>query len=158
MSTADSHSAREQVDPRGPRFGAILTSLLLLTAIFFSLIEQHTVATALATVIAVLFAWGALFGVKRHPWGVLFQTVVRPRLDPPTELEDAAPPRFAQLIGLIVVGIGLLLQVFSVPFGLLIALVAAFIAAGLNATIGFCLGCEIYLLLARSGIVHTTST
>ena len=158
MSATNPSTNHDQVDPRGPRFGATITSVLLLVAIFFSLIGEQLVATVFAIAIALLFAWGAIFGVKRHPWGLLFQSLIRPRLAAPSELEDAAPPRFAQLIGLIVVGIGLLLQLFGIPVGLLIALIAAFIAAGLNASVGFCLGCEIYLLLARAGLIRRNAT
>ena len=47
------------------------------------------------------------------------------------------------------VGIGLVLHLVAVPWALVIAGAAAFIAAFLNAAFGFCLGCELYLLLAR---------
>lgn len=153
MSSNPSHS--NTVDTRGPRFGAAITSALLLIAIFLTVTGAVVAATTLAIIIVVLFAWGAIAGVQNHPWGLIFRSLVRPRLSKQAEFEDATPPRFAQLIGLIVVGVGLLLHAFAVPYALLIALIAAFIAAGLNASIGFCLGCEIYLLLARIGVIKT---
>ncbi len=103
-------------------------------------------------VIALLFLWSVL-SPATAPWGVLFRRVIRPRLAPPTELEDPRPPRFAQGVGLFVVSVGLVLHLAGVPWALPIATAAAFIAAFLNAAFSFCLGCQIYLLLQRAGIV-----
>lgn len=106
----------------------------------------------LLVIIALLFLWG-VSSPRTAPWGVLFRRVIRPRLAPPTELEDPRPPRFAQGVGLFVVTIGLVLHLLGVPWALPIAAGAAFIAAFLNAAFNFCLGCQIYLLLRRTGIV-----
>ncbi|MCE7480511.1 DUF4395 domain-containing protein [Microbacterium profundi] len=106
----------------------------------------------LLVVIALLFLWGVL-SPRTAPWGVLFRRAVRPRLTPPTESEDPRPPRFAQGVGLFVVGIGLVLHLAGVPWALPVAAGAAFIAAFLNAAFDFCLGCQIYLVLQRAGIV-----
>ena len=78
---------------------------------------------------------------------------VAPRLGAPTELEDPRPPRFAQGVGLLVSVIGLALHLLGVPWGLTVAAAAAFVAAFLNAVFGLCLGCQLYLLLQRAGIV-----
>lgn len=102
----------------------------------------------IASVVAALFVWG-LVSPSTSPWSVLFRTSVRPRLAPPVELEDARPPRFAQGVGLIVVAAGLVLHLAGVPLALPIATAAAFVAAFLNAAFGFCLGCQLYLLLQR---------
>lgn len=109
-------------------------------------------AFLLLLVIALLFLWGVL-SPRTAPWGVLFRRVIRPRLKPPTELEDPRPPRFAQGVGLFVVTIGLILHLAGVPWALPIAAAAAFIAAFLNAVFGLCLGCQLYLVLQRAGIV-----
>ncbi|MFA4895428.1 MULTISPECIES: DUF4395 domain-containing protein [Microbacterium] len=106
----------------------------------------------LLVVIALLFLWGVL-SPRTAPWGVLFRRAVRPRLTPPTESEDPRPPRFAQGVGLFVVGIGLVLHLAGVPWALPVAAGAAFIAAFLNAAFDFCLGCQIYLVLQRAGII-----
>lgn len=108
-------------------------------------------AFVLTVVIALLFLWGVV-SPTTSPWSVLFRRVVRPRLAPPTDLEDPRPPRFAQGVGLFVVGVGLLLHVLGVPLALPIATAMAFVAAFLNAAFGFCLGCELYLLLQRAGV------
>jgi len=81
--------------------------------------------------------------------GLAYRTWIRPRLGPPTELEDPRPPRFAQLVGLIVVGVGLILAAAGVPFAVPISAAVALVAAFLNAAFGLCLGCEMYLLLQR---------
>lgn len=160
------------IDPRGPRFAATITAVLLLVATFLSLIGISTsgsiqVASVaqraldpgflLTLVIALLFLWSTA-SPSTAPWGLLFRRVVRPRLTPPTELEDPRPPRFAQGVGLVVVTIGLVLHLVGVPWALPIAAAAAFVAAFLNAAFGFCLGCQIYLLLQRAGIVGRTAS
>lgn len=112
-------------------------------------------ALLLTLVIALLFLWGVL-SPRTQPWSALFRTLVRPRLAPPTELEDPRPPRFAQGVGLLVVTAGVLLHLFGVPWVLPIATAMAFVAAFLNAAFGFCLGCRLYLLLQRAGILGRT--
>lgn len=106
----------------------------------------------LLAAIAALFLWGVL-SPRTAPWGVLYRAVVRPRLAPPTALEDPRPPRFAQGVGLFVSVTGLLLHVIGVPWALPVAAAMAFVAAFLNAVFGLCLGCELYLLLQRAGIL-----
>lgn len=155
------------IDPRGPRFAATITSLLLLVALVLSLVGLPTAADIAqraadpgfiaVAVIAALFAWGFL-SPGTHPWSALFRSLVRPRLAPPADLEDPRPPRFAQGVGLFVVGIGLVLHLAGVPLALPIAAAAAFIAAFLNAAFGFCLGCWMYLLLRRTGVLGRTAS
>jgi hypothetical protein len=106
----------------------------------------------LLLVIAVLFVWG-LAAPRTAPWGALYRRVVQPRLAPPTEFEDPRPPRFAQGVGLVVTAAGLLLHLAGVPWALPIAAAMAFVAAFLNAVFGLCLGCQLYLLLQRAGLV-----
>lgn len=110
----------------------------------------------LTVIIALLFLW-ALVSPRTAPWSVLFRTLVRPRLAPPAELEDPRPPRFSQGVGLFVVGVGLVLHLIGVPWALPIATAAAFVAAFLNAAFGFCLGCQMYLLLQRVGVIGRTA-
>ena len=49
---------------------------------------------------------------------------------------------------------GLLLHVAGVPWALPIAVAMAFVAAFLNAAFSYCLGCQLYLLLVRAGVVR----
>ena len=154
MSTATSNQTPAGIDPRGPRFGAAITSVLLLITVFLAL-DAATSGSAyvLLVVITALFAVGAIFGNSKHPYGLIFKKFVRPRLAAPKELEDPRPPKFAQLIGFIVAATGLVLGALSVPYGVAGAAAAAFVAAFLNAAFAYCLGCQIYIGLQRVGLI-----
>ena len=141
------------IDPRGPRFSAGITAVLLLVVIGLGLAGANLAAGILFAALTALFAWGAFAGVQRHPYGVLYRRFVRPRLAPPTELEDPVPPSFAQGVGFVITLVGLVLHLAGVPYALVIAASAAFVAAFLNSVVAFCLGCQIYLLLARAGVL-----
>jgi hypothetical protein len=152
MSTTSSNPAG--IDPRGPRFGATITSVLLLITVFLAL-DAATLSAAfgLLVLITASFAIGAFLGNSKHPYGFLFKKLVRPRLGAPKELEDPRPPQFAQLIGFIVAGTGVVLYLVGIEGGLVFAAGAAFIAAFLNAAFAFCLGCQIYVGLQRLGLI-----
>lgn len=141
------------IDPRGPRFSAGITAVLFLVVIGLGLADLALPALALSISLAVVFLWGAVAGVQRHPYGVLFKHLVRPRLTPPAELEDPRPPTFAQGVGLVVTATGIVLYFVVGPIALVVAGAAAFLAAFLNSVFAYCLGCQIYLLLARVGIL-----
>jgi hypothetical protein len=134
------------IDPRGPRFGAAVTAALLAITL---LLGTGPAATTLLIVVALLFVLGVARGVQGTLQGLTFKAWVRPRLAPPTELEDPRPPRFAQLVGLLVVGAGLLFAALGFSAGVPIAAAVALVAAFLNAVFGLCLGCELYLLGRR---------
>jgi hypothetical protein len=143
------------IDPRGPRFGAAITAALLLVVIALGLTPGAEIAaTVLLAAIVAVFAWGAFAGIRRHPYGLLFKKLVRPRLSAPTDLEDPAPPTFAQGVGFVITGVGLLLSIFLGPIAVVVAAALAFIAAFLNSVFGYCLGCQIYLLLVRSRVIR----
>jgi hypothetical protein len=146
-------TATAGIDPRSPRFGAGITAVLLLVVIALNLSGLVAVSVILFAVIVALFAWAAFAGIRRHPYGVIFRTLIRPRLKPPTELEDPTPPTFAQGVGFVITGVGLVLHLLGVPYALVIAASAAFVAAFLNSVFAYCLGCQIYLLLVRAGIL-----
>ncbi|MEU5344610.1 DUF4395 domain-containing protein [Streptomyces sp. NPDC020766] len=130
------------IDARGPRFGAAVTTVALAVVLITGsawLLAWQTLA----------FALGAAGGVARSPYGWLFREAVRPRIGPPTEFEAPEPPRFAQAVGFAFAALGL------IGFGVgpewlgLAATGAALAAAFLNAAFGYCLGCEMYLLVRR---------
>lgn len=147
------HPTNAQIDPRGPRFSAGITAVLLLIVIALALAGANVAAVVLFALITALFAWGAFAGVQRHPYGAIFRRVVRPRLAAPSELEDPTPPTFAQGVGFVITLAGLVLHFAGVPLALVVAASAAFVAAFLNSVFGYCLGCQIYLLLVRAGIL-----
>ncbi|MCU1598117.1 MAG: hypothetical protein JWQ47_1856 [Glaciihabitans sp.] len=144
---------RPAIDPRGPRFGAGITGILLLVVIGLFLGGLTLAAFIVFLFITLVFAWGAFAGVQKHPYGLLFKALVRPRLKPPTELEDPTPPTFAQGVGFAITLIGIVLFLVGLTLALPIAAAAAFVAAFLNSAFGYCLGCQIYLLLVRAGIL-----
>jgi hypothetical protein len=130
--------------------------VLLLLTIFLGLAGLEIAAFVVLLVISLLFAWGAFAGIQRHPYGALFRAAIRPRLAPPAEREDPAPPTFAQGVGFGITALGLLLALFGVPYAVVVASALAFVAAFLNSVFGYCLGCQIYLLLVRAGVIRRT--
>ena len=132
-----------QSDPRGPRFGALITMVMFAAVLI-------TGNVWLLTAQAVTFAAGTFGGLPRSPYGLLYKWLVRPRLGPPAELEDAAPPRFAQAVGLVISVIGIVGYGAGVaPLGMAAASLGL-VAAVLNGVFGVCLGCEMYLLIRRT--------
>ncbi|MEO5535633.1 MAG: DUF4395 domain-containing protein [Pseudolysinimonas sp.] len=154
------------IDPRSPRFGAGITAVLLLVVVALGLsvpigatVGQRVLEPGfiLFALITLLFAWGAFAGVQRHPYGRIFRALIRPRLAPPTDLEDPIPPTFAQGVGFVITLVGVALHLIGVPYALVIAAGAAFVAAFLNSVFAYCLGCQIYLVLLRLGLLRRSS-
>jgi hypothetical protein len=139
-------SAPALVDPRAQRLTAAVTAVVLAAVL---LLAPSPAAVALLAVQAVLFAIAAGLGVQRTPHAWAYRRFVRPRLGPPSELEDAAPPRFAQAVGLTFAVVGLLGFLTGADVVGLVATGFALAAALLNAAFDFCLGCETYLLIQR---------
>jgi FtsH-binding integral membrane protein len=133
------------IDVRGPRFAAVVTTAVLAAA----LILQSPWVLGWQT---LAFALGAGAGVQRSPYGWAFRTAVRPRLGPPKEFEAPEPPRFAQAVGLVFAGLGLVGFTVGPQWLGLAATGAALAAAFLNAAFGYCLGCEMFLLLKRATV------
>jgi hypothetical protein len=133
------------IDPRGPRFGAAITAVILAAVVALGMSPAAQMLLGFA---AALFLVGVVRGVAGSVQGIVFRRWVRPRLAPPAALEDPAPPRFAQLVGLVVTLVGLALGLV-VPGAVPVAAAVALVAAFLNAAFGFCLGCEMYLLGQR---------
>jgi hypothetical protein len=131
-----------QVDPRGQRFGAAVTSVVLVAVLV-------TGSGWVLAAQAVVFAVGVIFGLRYAPYGFLFKALVRPRIGPPKELEDEAPPRFAQGVGLGFALLGVVGYALGIKWLGSGATAFALAAAFLNAAFGFCLGCEMYLLIRR---------
>ena len=152
MTTLDSRTAtspaatRRPIDARGPRFGAVVTTVVLAATL---LTIPSTLSLVLLSLQTIAFALGSLVGVHAQPYGVFFRKVVRPRLGAPTRLEDPAPPRFAQTVGLGFALVGLIGLVTGATTLAYVAVGFALGAAFLNAAFDFCLGCEMYLLGKR---------
>jgi len=137
----ESTSDIQTIDARGPRFSALLTTIVLGTAL-------ATGNPWLVIIQAVVFAIGAFKGPQHTPYAFVFKKLVKPKLKSEFENEDVRPPKFAQPVGFgftIVAIAGLLFAPALATVAVSFALAAAF----LNAAFNFCLGCEIYLRIAR---------
>jgi Domain of unknown function (DUF4395) len=130
------------IDPRGPRFAALITTVVLAVVLV-------TGSVWLLVAQAVVFAVGAVLGLRYSPYGLLYRRLVRPRLGPAAELEPEAPPRFAQAVGLVFAVIGVAGYAAGLTWLGMAATAAALAAAFLNGAFGFCLGCEMYVLIRR---------
>ena len=131
-----------KIDPRGQRFSAALSAIVLAIVLI-------TGSGWLLAAQAAVFGVGAVLGLRYSPYGLIYRWLIRPRLGPPREMEDAAAPRFAQGAGLVISIIGVIGYAAGVtPLGMAGA-AAALAAAFLNAAFGVCLGCEMYMLVHR---------
>jgi hypothetical protein len=131
------------IDARGPRFSAVITTIVLATA----LVTQSAILIAIQLVV---FAIGAFAGPAKTPYAFVFKKFVKPRLKGAVPTEDARPPQFAQSVGLIFAVAALAGSLLSIPALFTVAVSFALFAAFLNAAFNFCLGCEIYLLALRA--------
>ncbi len=130
------------IDSRGPRFNQAVLAVALLTGF---LVDWRPVVPLFALVLLA----GAAFGPRYGPFLALYAKAIRPRLGPPREMEDPRPPRFSAALGVVVLTAATLAFVAGHPgVGWALALLVAALA-GLSATTGICVGCEIYLLAAR---------
>lgn len=144
MSTTNT----SQVDVRGPRFVAWITTAVLVATLIIAGFSAPAAAVVLAAQAGV-FAVGALAGPRRHPYGVVFATVVAPRLAPASDWEPVSPLKFAQLVGLVFATVGVAGFAAGLPLLGLAATTFALAAAFLNAAFGICLGCQLYPLVIR---------
>jgi hypothetical protein len=143
--SATTTSAPAQVDPRGLRVAATITSVVVALV----LVVPSPLREILLAVQVAVFAVAAFVGLKHSPYSIFYALVIRPRIGAPAELEDARPPRFAQLVGFGFTAVALLAFLAGATTVGLIATGFALVAALLNAAIGLCLGCELYLVLRR---------
>ena len=130
-----------QLDPRGPRFAAALTTLVLVVVLATG---WGWLALAQTAVFAITAA-----DPRRGPYALLYRFVVAPRLGPATEREDAAPVRFAQLVGFAFLAVASVGYLSGAPAVGLVFAGFGLLAAFLNAAFGLCLGCEAYLATRR---------
>jgi Domain of unknown function (DUF4395) len=130
------------IDSRGPRFGAVITTvvlaIVLVTGSGWLLLAQ-----------ALVFAVGALAGLRYAPYGYVYRYLVRPRLGPPSRTEAEAPPRFSQGVGMVFAAIGTVGFLTGVTVLGYVFAALALGAAFLNAAFDYCLGCQMYLLIQR---------
>jgi hypothetical protein len=131
------------IDARGPRWSALITTVVLATALVTS-------SVWLIAFQAVVFAIGALRGPQFTPYALIFKKLIKPRLKSEATLEDVKPPQFAQAVGLGFTVVAIIGSVTGASALFTVAVGFALAAAFLNAAFNFCLGCEMYLLILRA--------
>jgi hypothetical protein len=147
-NTNNNTAAPDQVDVRGPRFAAWVSTVVIVATLIVAGFSPSAAAVILG-VQAVVFAIGAWRGPRRHPYGLIFRRLVAPRLGPVTEKEPVPPLKFAQLVGFVFAVVGVIGFAAGIQLLGLIATAFALVAAFLNAAFGICLGCQLYPLVAR---------
>jgi len=134
----------KMVDRNGMRAGAGISAIALLLALIFN-------APSIVFLVAVALTIGAAFGPARSPLGLIYRGIKSTfKLKIPKEPEEAAPPRFAQLVGAIFLWASLagFFVVDSDPLGWTLAMIVAALQL-LLAVSGICVGCEVYLFSRR---------
>lgn len=131
------------VDPRMPRFGQAITGTAVLLGF---VLDVPQVLPAIAIVLAA----ASLGGPRASVYAYLYRALARGlSLGAPSDLEEAAPPRFANTVGFVFLAVAtaayaLGAEVAAWILGLIVSALALLAAAT-----GFCVGCEFYLLARR---------
>ena len=139
---------RAQVDPRLLRFSAGATASVLALVLLIVGVARPLGLGLLASQVAVL-AFTAFVSFQWSLWAQIFARVIWPRISAPTELEDARPHRFGQLVGFFFTSLALISFALDVDVAGLALTAFTFGMAALNASTGVCLGCKVYLLIRR---------
>ena len=143
MSVGTNNKSVPLIDARGPRYTAALTTLVLSAALI-------TESNLIIGFQFAVFLSAVLFGLRRSIYGFLYRNLIQPRLSGPVPSEYESAPRFAQLIGALFAFTALIGGLTGNTAVFLIATGFALAAAFLNAAFGFCLGCQMYLLILRA--------
>ena len=143
MSLGTKNKSVPLIDARGPRYTAALTTIVLSAALI-------TESNLIIGFQFAVFLSAVLFGLRRSIYGFLYRNLIQPRLSGPVPSEYESAPRFAQLIGALFALTALIGGLTGNTALFLIATGFALAAAFLNAAFGFCLGCQMYLLILRA--------
>ena len=143
MSLGTKSKSVPLIDARGPRYTAALTTIVLSAALI-------TESNLIIGFQFAVFLSAVLFGLRRSIYGFLYRNLIQPRLSGPVPSEYESAPIFAQLIGALFAFTALIGGLTGNTAVFLIATGFALTAAFLNAAFGFCLGCQMYLLILRA--------
>jgi hypothetical protein len=127
------------IDPRGHRFGAGMSAILLIGAFL-------TGTTWLVALVLLSIGVSAAFGLKFSIYGAIWRRIAKAMALPKVEPEHEYPPRFAQVLGSTALILGLIafaVGATTVGWGLVLAVAAL---QTLLAATGYCLGCRLYFL------------
>lgn len=121
--------------------GVVLISLLYMTLAWQPLLF----------LLAYGFLARVLAGPKISPLGLIATKIIAPRL--PVSYCPGPPKRFAQGIGLLFSSTAILLSLLGLEGWAMIVIGLLLLAATLESAFGFCLGCKIFSLFMKWGIV-----
>ena len=147
QSVSNSNIASEQnsvdlIDPRGPRFTAGITVVVLSTTLL-----THWWIPSIIQLIQ--FTIGGFISPRVSPYGLIFRKLIQPRLTSNVIGEDIRGPQFAQKVGFLFALLTIIGLSTSNEILFNIGTAGALAAAFLNAAFNYCLGCQIYLLGQR---------
>jgi hypothetical protein len=148
MSFAPLHPAAPRlIDPRGHRFGAGLSVAFLVLGFIANV---PLVVPAIGIALGVSAYFGTRYSALGRPWPLVRRAL---RLGPPAELESEVPPRFAQALGTLGLGLATVALAAGWLTGATLATAAGWALAGAVAALqlvlaatGYCLGCQLYRL------------
>ena len=147
LTSSPSRSGPRLIDPRGHRFGAGLSVVAL--ALGFVL-DVPVVVPVIGVALGVSAYFGTRYSILGRPWPLVRRVL---GLGPPAELESEVPPRFAQALGTLGLGLASLALVVGTVTGASLATGLGWLLAGAVAALqlvlaatGYCLGCQLYRL------------
>ncbi|MEO5940122.1 MAG: DUF4395 domain-containing protein [Candidatus Limnocylindrales bacterium] len=138
-ATAAALPPARMIDPRGHRFGAGFSAIVLIASFATGFVP------GVALVVASIGV-SAAFGLRWSIYGAIWRRIVGIASLGTTEPEHEYPPRFAQTLGTVVLVLALVAFALGAsPLGWLLALAVAGLQSLLGIT-GYCLGCRMYFL------------
>jgi Domain of unknown function (DUF4395) len=147
LTSSRPRSGPRLIDPRGHRFGAGFSVVALALGFVFDL---PVVVPVIGVALGVSAYFGTRYSILGRPWPLVRRVL---RLGPPTELESEVPPRFAQALGTLGLGLASLALVVGTVTGASLATGLGWLLAGAVAALqlvlaatGYCLGCQLYRL------------
>ncbi len=127
------------IDPRGHRFGAGVSAIVLIVAIVSG--TPWLVALALLSI-----AVSAAFGLRYSIYGIIWRRIAKAARLGKVEPEHEYPPRFAQVLGSIALTLALVaFALGATTLGWVFTAAVAGLQTVLAVT-GYCLGCRLYFL------------
>ncbi|MCY7417876.1 MAG: DUF4395 domain-containing protein [Chloroflexi bacterium] len=135
------------IDPRGHRFGAAFSVVLLVLAFVFA---QPIIVAAVGLALGVSAWFGTRYSALGRPWPYVRRIL---HIGPPKELEIEWPPRFAQAIGFVVLAVATSLVLVGLPTLAWLLTGAVVALQTLLAATGYCLGCRLYFLTWKAPVL-----
>jgi hypothetical protein len=130
----------------------VVAAGVVIECLLFLVTRQPVIVAA----IAYGFVARVLAGPRYSPLGLLATRVIVPRLRVPPKLVPGPPKRFAQGIGATLSVAALVAYVLGATGFAMLLVAAIVVAATLESALAICLGCRIFAVLMRAGIIPET--